>query len=371
MKQKFFHLKTGKLILDFDKDLKILTSIGSRINKKRGFLFISKILGKHLDTNPFIMNKLYKDLSKKLPNDNKKTLIIGFAETATALGLGIYHKLNNNNFFYAQSTRYKSKKQNPFFIFKEEHSHAPKHYFYLKSKINLNTIERIILIDDEVTTGNTALNIKNKLIKILPNTKEYYLVSILNSVKNSSIDKEFKQIYLKKINNLNFISYNINNIKLFNSNPNKQINIDCYINNINIHEKNGLNKNNLIYYRKVINKINLSMKNKKILVIGSGEFMYLPYLLANKLKKRGNKVYYKAFTRSPINIDGCIKNKIQFKDPYNEKIDMFLYNMQYYPNIIIYFENKKMNNEIKIILKKLKKYTNHLYYILNNKPYLY
>lgn len=365
------NLKTGKLSLNFDNKLKKLTCIGSRINKKRGFLFISKVLGKHIDTNPEIMNKLYKNLAEKLPNDNTKTLVIGFAETATALGLGIFQKLNNKNYFYAQSTRYKSLKIKPFFIFKEEHSHAPEHFFYLKHKINLTKIKRIILIDDEITTGNTALNIKKQLEKIIPNAKEYYLVSILNSVKNLSIDKEFKQIFLYKIKNWNFKNYNIDNIKIFNSNPKKNINIDNYICNNNIHEKNGLKINNLNNYKNILKKLNTTITNKKILVIGSGEFMYLPYLLAKKLQKQRNKVFYKAFTRSPINIDGCIKNRIQFKDPYNEKIDMFLYNMKYYQYIIVFFENKKINNEIKKILLKLKKYTNNLYYIINNKLYKY
>ena len=50
IKQKI-ELKNGTLTIHNDKKLFDLCDFGSRINNKRGFLFVSKVMGKHLMRN--------------------------------------------------------------------------------------------------------------------------------------------------------------------------------------------------------------------------------------------------------------------------------------------------------------------------------
>jgi len=99
-------LKTGDLeiLSNNHEELQSLTGFGSRHhNRKRGFVFVSKVLGKHYPVKPSVMENIYRKLatlvSAKL-DVTRPTLVIGFAETATALGHGVYQQLNLSQAFY-------------------------------------------------------------------------------------------------------------------------------------------------------------------------------------------------------------------------------------------------------------------------------
>jgi len=164
------NLKTGILKVEENEVLDSLLSFSSRINKKRGFFFVSKVLGKHIPTTPSLMESTYKELAKLVPRSDEKTLFVGFAEAATALGQGVFEALNLPNSFYIS--------------FKEEHSHAPSHIFYAPQDPSLqemlSQITRIVLIDDEVTTGNTANNLIEAFKEVLPKVKTYTLITLLD-----------------------------------------------------------------------------------------------------------------------------------------------------------------------------------------------
>jgi len=74
------------------------------------------------------------------------------------------------------------------------------------------------------------------------------------------------------------------------------------------------------------------------------------------LEDNGIETYFQATTRSPVNVDGAIKSKLQFKDNYFENIDNFLYNVidKEYDKIFICYETTKLptNFNLKSQLKK-------------------
>ena len=77
-----------------------LCCFATRANNKRGFLFVSKVLGKHYPVKPNNMLKIYQNLSNKLNNltENLNNIcFIGFAETAIGLGSGVFHEWQVNN----------------------------------------------------------------------------------------------------------------------------------------------------------------------------------------------------------------------------------------------------------------------------------
>ena len=78
-------LKTGILSLEENKKLDSLIGFGSRINKKRGFLFVSKVLGKHLPVKPFVMKNIYKELAKLIPSSKKKNSIYWFCRKCNSV----------------------------------------------------------------------------------------------------------------------------------------------------------------------------------------------------------------------------------------------------------------------------------------------
>ena len=86
------------------------------------------------------------------------------------------------------------------------------------------------------------------------------------------------------------------------------------------------------------------LRDKKVLVLGTAEFMYPPYLLAKYLEENGIESYFQATTRSPVNIDGAISSKLSFKDNYFEEIDNFLYNVtdRVYDKVFLCYETTKL-----------------------------
>lgn len=332
-------LKTGTLEIETNKTLEQLVDFGSRINKKRGFLFVSKVLGKHLPIKPSVMQKTYQQLASLLPKSNEPTLFIGFAETATALGQGVFDEANLANSFYIHSTRFQTS-QKIFFSFFEEHCHAPSHIFYEpkepKLREMLSEIKRIILIDDEVSTGNTANNLVNELKKVLPLAKEYYLLTILNWATTSYENFNYLSLYQ---GSFTFIPKDIEFENTVISEPLEIKDLDDII-PYNFG-RYGVQKLNLDFSNFV--KLE-TLKNKKVLVLGTAEFMYPPYLLAKYLEENGIESYFQATTRSPVNIDGAISSKLSFKDNYFEEIDNFLYNVsdRVYDKILLCYETTRL-----------------------------
>ena len=89
-----------------------------------------------------------------------------------------------------------------------------------------------------------------------------------------------------------------------------------------------------------------------LLCIGSGEFMYLPMLLASKL---GETVSYQSTTRSPIHIQQTpgygVQEGIHFPAPIDEEISHYVYNIpeNHYEEIWVFYERKpKLENVVKM-----------------------
>jgi hypothetical protein len=62
-------------------------------------------------------------------------------------------------------------------------------------------------------------------------------------------------------------------------------------------------------------------------VIGTGEFLYEPYLLARALEKLGFETIFQSTTRTPIALGGAIGRALRFSDNYHDNIDNFIYNL--------------------------------------------
>jgi hypothetical protein len=345
-------LRTGTLSLQFSDRLKQLIGFTSRANNKRGFLFVSKVLGKHIPCKPSDMEAIHKQLAAllKAKLNNKPTIVIGFAETATGIGNGLYSQLGMENSFYIHTTRYKL--EAPVLLeFQEEHCHAPSHILYdLKDEKLKNIIrdaENIVLVDDEITTGKTLINIVSKLREKFPHIKNYFAAAILNWAAELPDNIEFISLHrgnftfsgkefeietpaisvTENNNNLDeFIPYNFGRFGI----KNLQLNFENYI---NLNDLNG----------------------KKVLVLGTGEFMHQSFLLGKYLEENGIDVYVQSTTRSPIIKDGDIHSKLEFKDNYFENIDNFVYNVidKNYDRVLICYETVSLpeNHNLKASLE--------------------
>ena len=72
-----------------------------------------------------------------------------------------------------------------------------------------------------------------------------------------------------------------------------------------------------------------TLADKKVLVLGSNEFVWLPFLLAKRLEELGANVKFSALTRSPIALGGAIKHTLSFDDNYGLGMTNFVYNVDF------------------------------------------
>ncbi|MFN4152257.1 MAG: phosphoribosyltransferase domain-containing protein, partial [Candidatus Sericytochromatia bacterium] len=209
--------------------------------------------------------------------------------------------------------------------------------------------ENIVLVDDEITTGKTLKNIIKELKEIVPNAKNYFAVSILNWMKE--FDSEISYTYLLD-GDFSFESFNYEPTENFISETENTNFLDAII--PSNFGRFGI-KNTNIDYSKYINIEELT--DKKVLVIGTSEFMYQSYLVGAYLEENGIDVYVQSTTRSPINVDGSILSRINFKDNYGENIDNFIYNVidKKYDKVFILYETKEIS-QLHNLKEQLDKY---------------
>lgn len=82
------------------------------------------------------------------------------------------------------------------------------------------------------------------------------------------------------------------------------------------------------------------LQGQKILVLGSNEFVWLPFLLAETLEQQGADVRFGALTRSPIALGGAIDTMLSFYDNYGLGMTNFVYNVDFdaYDNVLLCIE---------------------------------
>lgn len=299
-------------------------------NPKRSFLFVSKILGKHIPVKASDLQSAISTLAEKwyatcLDDRNKEhddsILVIGFAETATAMGHCFFSKLSGN-VSYMHSTRENPSMIKSILYAEEEHSHAVDHNFFLKDLSLITKAKHVVIVDDEITTGKTALNLIKAIDEKFPDKK--FSVATFLDWRN----RENRSIYKNGINNNEIRTVSLlegeiedNTLTSPNSsnNANWGTNYENEIswNTINLNfEQSGYSDTSKMFIKRsgrfgisyieheklndeidVAGKILRKNKNgKKILVLGQGECMYIPMRLSEEI---GKDISFHATTRSP------------------------------------------------------------------------
>lgn len=314
-------------------------------NSKRDFIFVNRYQGKHVPARPQDILQLFETLRITISKDSRwnrkeNVCIIGFAETATAIGHYIADNIPNKNYYYLQTTREKSNKQ-LLVEFKEEHSHATEQALYGDLQ-KLQKCDRILFVDDELSTGKTILNFINELEKI--GKFQYSVASFLN-LQSEEDEQKFKE---KNIDTYCLIKGKIKD-------KNKKISIEQLS---DIEDLNVLR--------------NEYEHPKTDLVIGTEEDMYNAILKAERLEKSntsGKQYYFQASTRSPIcpcnEDDYVLYNRIRFVSAKDDSRIVYLYNLRQYDRIIVMAnQSEEQSKDMKFakeIYKKIKPLCNQLF----------
>lgn len=361
-------------------DISDLVVMASRANNpKRNFLFVSKVLGKHLEvkgdicraTGFLLASRLYgknedtesyvnlikgektniKDRFLNYYKTEESTLVIGFAETATGLGMSVASAIENS--YYLTTTRESILDLKSILRFEEEHSHATTHKCFLKDINRLKSADRIILVDDEITTGKSMLNIIKEL-KLITNATKFTILSILDW-RNEKY-REFYDTFEKeeniKIELLSLISGSIEvtdtsdfvdnggteikeKIEPINLNKIERVEYDSEY-GIKSYIKNsgrfGVDFKEIIELENKAKEVAKAIeekigKSEKTLVLGHGENIYIPSRVSAYLS---GDVMFKSTTRSPIYCKNIKEYPINEKHSFNfQGIKYHFYNKSY------------------------------------------
>jgi hypothetical protein len=316
-------------------------------------------------------------------------VVIGFAETATSLGHAFFDCFVDAEYFH--TTREELKDIKPSVTFEEEHSHATSHRCYIPLQMISNERE-IILVDDEMTTGKTALNIIQSIHDQYPR-KEYTVVSILDWRSGENI-REFEKLENRlgiKINVVSLLAgkVQVNQFQNITEQPNSSedlqlamqpievISLSSYFKNTGLSalsnqqthapfiEETGRfgisSDRNSSLHQQIIDAGNYLLQKRigtKTLCLGTGEFMYIPMKLASEM---GDQVLFQSTTRSPIHIAKVeaygARYGMNFSNPEDETVAHFVYNIppNEYDEVFIFFEREVSKERLQPLLKQLEK----------------
>lgn len=316
-----------------------LFGFAERRNPKRAFLFVSKVLGRHIPVKPSVMQSTYELLAAKIPTDIPgPILIIGMAETAVGLGAGVHraYQKRRNDSLYIVSTRHRLDK--PIFCtFEEDHSHASSHLIYLpegnEALSRLKQAKSVILIDDEASTGNTFINLMGALESSGLNV-EHIVTVTLTDWSNGAV----KAVLKKPVTSIAVLEGSYSFIEDKNA-PIPTMPIVSTISNgqwpINIERDWG--RFGVLQHQDTLTLEDEPKAGEKVLIVGTNEFVFRPFLLAERLEKLGVEVYFSSTSRSPIALGHSINTALVFGDNYGMGISNFLYNVadQSFDRIII------------------------------------
>lgn len=315
-------------------DLDSLLDFAERINPKRAFLFVSKVLGKHIPVKPSIMKHSYESLVTLIPKDLPRPLtVVGMAETAVCLGAGVYRELKDtygNDAVFVTTTRHPEKELPVLSEFLEEHSHAQDQLIYGSNDPELHNkilgSKTLILVDDEISTGKTFKNLIKSLVESgLDYVERIILVSLVNW-NDGNLEETYLNIPIQTVALINGNwEWIPNNTPMSQMMPNVNTTAQG---EYEIIAPTAWGRKPSYLEIQSTHLIKPIRPNEKILVLGSCEYLWIPFLIAEQLEKNGADVYFSSTTRSPIMQGQAINSICTFKDNYGLGITNYAYNVK-------------------------------------------
>lgn len=316
-------------------------------NPNRDFIIMNTRQAKHFPSDPENSLELMEELGRKLAQDGraeKSTVVIAFAETATAIGAvvsGFFHDC-----FFVTTTREALPDWVTSISFEESHSHAKRHSLCIRDEDLFRRAAQVILVDDEFTTGNTAIGLKNALDGCLaPGCRVYAaaLAASKESIENFN-NAGIIPVYLAKLEDIT------NRAVPEKFSPDRNVQPrkfgDILRRNAILDPRLGVPADSYISeVRKFCGQLAESFSGNSeqtVEIIGTEEFCYPPLLLGKKLSEKYKRVVVHSVTRSPMlpydsGREGFaqpapgeypIVNRTALRSLYDPERTVYLYNTQ-------------------------------------------
>ena len=325
-------------------------------NSARPYLFVNPLQGKHIPTSPDAaigMCQQAADLvNQAYPDD--MLYVIGFAETATGIAASVGSFLRN--IVYYQNTTRETNGEDCL-LFSEVHSHATDQLLRTAGiETALKSVDRIIFIDDEVTTGNTICNLIRMIgTRFHADHLKYTILSVLNSMS----DDRFAEISRQGIDCLFLCripyEYEKDSIMDVSFDPGVHIAVSGDHPSVRpelIHSC-PVNSRSLVRYsdyiqsvRSFAEEIRLRLLSggagyDSVLVLGTEEFMFPTFMAGEMIRQQGysKNVVIHSTTRSPIIASGKSGYPLNFRytirSPYDSGRITYVYNLRKYDRVFV------------------------------------
>ena len=329
-------------------------------NAKRAYLLVNPLQAKHMPVSPTealtMMRTLGEGLRQEFPGAR---LVLGFAETATALGAAVASRLGPECAFL---TTTREAGEGPGWVrFLEEHSHAAEQKLWGGDlDALLQKTDTVLFVDDEISTGKTLRNMVAQLTRRWPALGEKTLVaaSLLNRVtpeqEEALADAGITCRCLVRLpqedhtaqvadwtvteappavpQNLSFRQETLPGEGLLD--PRKTLRIGAYDGSCQAVAEAMLS-----------HTLGPVETLGKTLVLGTEECMYPALRLGERLERLGAEVCCHATTRSPIGLCDApgypIRSGWKLPSFYEEERTTYVYNLKEYDTVIVLSDTKK------------------------------
>ena len=326
-------------------------------NAKRAYLLVNPLQAKHMPVSPTEALTMMRTLGERLRQEFPGArLVLGFAETATALGAAVASRLGPDCAFL---TTTREAGEGPGWVrFLEEHSHAAEQKLWGGDlDALLQKTDTVLFVDDEISTGKTLRNMVAQLTRRWPALGEKTLVaaSLLNRVtpeqEEALADAGINCRCLVRLpqedhtaqvadteappavpQNLSFRQETLPGEGLLD--PRKTLRIGAYDSSCQAVAEAMLSH--------TLGPVDTLGKT---LVLGTEECMYPALRLGEKLERLGAEVCCHATTRSPIGLCDApgypIRSGWKLPSFYEEERTTYVYNLKEYDTVIVLSDTKK------------------------------
>lgn len=329
-------------------------------NAKRAYLLVNPLQAKHMPVSQTealtMMRTLGEGLRQEFPGAR---LVLGFAETATALGAAVASRLGPDCAFL---TTTREAGEGPGWVrFLEEHSHAAEQKLWGGDlDALLQETDTVLFVDDEISTGKTLRNMVAQLTRRWPALGEKTLVaaSLLNRVtpeqEEALADAGITCRCLVRLpqedhtaqvadwtvteappavpQNLSFRQETLPGEGLLD--PRKTLRIGAYDGSCQAVAEAMLS-----------HTLGPVETLGKTLVLGTEECMYPALILGERLERLGAEVCCHATTRSPIGLCDApgypIRSGWKLPSFYEEERTTYVYDLKEYDTVIVVSDTKK------------------------------
>lgn len=343
-----WHLPTGVMYLSTDADspdadtadaasyqVADLLDVGSRQNPRRPFVFVSTVLGKHMPCAPSRMRSAQRALAAELGPE--PALFIGMAETATGMGEGVYSAWHEQSGgspgLYIATTRYVIDGCEVL-DFTEAHSHATQLKLYLPTSASgrrrLAGLRRVVLVDDEISTGKTFASLVRALREQIPQLSTIDVVALTDFSGGQVIERlrEVPGVERVRVHALLSGTFEFrSDARTVTSASPAQRAVGCRRSRMMAGTSRAGITRPLQLSESVVQAAMELAGQRPVRLIATGEFMYPAQYLGEQLEARGFEVALQSTTRSPLMVGGAITASRVVTDPYGEGIDNYIYNL--------------------------------------------